>query len=63
MTHPQRSPNRAEEAVDGLKAIWSAIKKRDAIAAESATRDEARRGAAELMRLLAAVPAKQTAQM
>ena len=63
MTHPQRSPNRAEEAVDGLNAIWSAIRKRDAIAAESATRDEARRGAAELMRLLAAVPAKQTAQM
>lgn len=63
MTHPQRSPNRAEEAIDGLNAIWSAIRKRDAIAAESATRDEARRGAAELMRLLAAAPAKQTAQM
>lgn len=53
ITHPQRSPGRSQEAADGLQAIWSAISRRDAAAAESATRDEARRGAAELMRLLA----------
>jgi DNA-binding GntR family transcriptional regulator len=63
ITHPQRSPGRAKEAIAGVKAIWLAVKKRDAAAAESATRDEARRGAAELMRLLAAAPEKRTAQM
>lgn len=63
ITHPQRSPSRAKEAIAGLKAIWLAIKNRDAAAAESATRDEARRGAAELMRLLAAAPARRKAQM
>ena len=58
MTHPQRSPARSKEAIKGLKAIWSAVRKRDAAAAEAATRDEARRGAAELVRLLADAPAK-----
>lgn len=62
MTHPQRSPARSKEAIKGLKAIWSAIRKRDAAAAEAATRDEARRGAAELVRLLADVPAKVAAR-
>lgn len=59
MTHPRRSPGRAAEAIRGLTAIWSAIRKRDAAAAELATRDEARRGAAELMRLLTATTRKQ----
>ena len=62
MTHPQRSPERSKEAVDGLKAIWSAISSRDAAGAEAATRDEARRGAAELMRLLSELPEKIAAQ-
>ncbi len=62
MTHPRRSPGRSAEAIGGLSAIWSAIRKRDAAAAESATRDEARRGAAELMRLLAADPVKRAAR-
>ena len=62
MTHPQRSPARSKEAIKGLKAIWSAIRKRDAAAAETATRDEARRGAAELVRLLADVPEKAAAR-
>ena len=53
VTHPQRSPGRAEEAIHGLKAIQDAIRKRDAVAAERATREEAMRGAAEVMRLLA----------
>jgi len=60
VTHPQRSPGRAKEAVRGLKAIIDAIRRRDAGAAEQATRDEAMRGAAEVMRLLAkgALPAR-----
>jgi GntR family transcriptional regulator, trigonelline degradation regulator len=62
MTHPQRSPGRSQEAAAGMQAIWKAIQKRDAAAAESATRDEARRGAAELMRLLANAPAKRAAR-
>jgi DNA-binding GntR family transcriptional regulator len=62
MTHPQRSSTRSQEAIDGLKAIWSAISGRNAAAAEAATRDEARRGAAELMRLLAEVPEEVAAQ-
>ncbi len=62
MTHPQRSPKRSKEAIGGLKAIWSAISRRDATAAEAATRDEARRGAVELMRLLEAAPAKASIQ-
>jgi DNA-binding GntR family transcriptional regulator len=62
MTHPQRSPQRSKEAIDGLTAIWSAISRRDAAAAEAATRDEARRGAAELMRLLSESPERAAAQ-
>jgi DNA-binding GntR family transcriptional regulator len=60
VTHPQRSPGRAEEVVRGLKAIQEAIHRRDAAAAEQATREEAMRGAAEVMRLLAkgALPAR-----
>ncbi len=63
MTHPQRSSTRPQEAIDGLKTIWSAIRNRDAAAAEAATRDEARRGAAELMRLLAQTPEKISARL
>ncbi len=62
MTHPQRSSTRPQEAIDGLKTIWSAIRNRDAAAAEAATRDEARRGAAELMRLLAQTPENVSAR-
>lgn len=62
ITHPQRTPNRSQEAAEGIQAIWSAIQRRDAAAAESATRDEARRGAAELMRLLADAPLKRAAR-
>lgn len=62
MTHPQRSPARSQEAAEGLHEIWSAIGKRDAAAAEAATRDEARRGAAELVRLLADAPVKVAAR-
>jgi len=64
VTHPQRSPQRSKEAVRGLEEICAAIRKRDAKAAERATREEADRGAAELMRLLAApARAARTAQI
>jgi DNA-binding GntR family transcriptional regulator len=52
VTHPQRSPGRAAEAICGLKAIRDAVHRRDAVAAEQATREEAMHGAAEVMRLL-----------
>ena len=52
VTHPQRSPGRAAEAINGLKAILHAIRKRDGAGAEQATREEALRGAVEVMRLL-----------
>jgi DNA-binding GntR family transcriptional regulator len=63
VTHPRRSPQRSKEAVRGLKAICAAIRGRDAAAAERATREEADRGAAELLRVLAAEkPAAQEAR-
>lgn len=61
MTHPQRSPERSKEAMDGLKLIGTAIASRDAATAEAATRDEARRGAAALLRLLSEAPEKKVA--
>ena len=54
--HPQRSPARPQEAIAGIQAIWEAVNRRDAASAESATRDEARRGAAELLRVIALAP-------
>lgn len=59
VTHPNRSPRRAQEAARGMKVLCDAIRKRDAEAAERAAREEASRGAAEVLRLLAAAaPAK-----
>jgi DNA-binding GntR family transcriptional regulator len=52
VTHPQRSPGRAKEAIRGLRAIQEAIRRRDAAAAEEATREEAMHGATEVLRLL-----------
>jgi DNA-binding GntR family transcriptional regulator len=52
VTHPQRSPGRAKEAIHGLRAIQEAIRRRDAPAAEEATRAEAMHGATEVLRLL-----------
>jgi DNA-binding GntR family transcriptional regulator len=61
VTHPQRSPQRAKEAVRGLNAICAAVRGRDAGAAECAAREEASRGAVEVMRLLAEERAPATA--
>ena len=52
VTHPQRSPGRAAQAARGLKLIRDAIHRRDALAAEQATREEAMNGAIEVLRLL-----------
>ena len=52
VTHPRRSPGRAQEAMRGLKAIRDAIRRRDAGAAEQATREGAAQGAAEVLRLI-----------
>jgi DNA-binding GntR family transcriptional regulator len=52
VTHAQRSPGRAKEAIRGLRAIQAAIRRRDAAAAEEATRAEAMHGATEVLRLL-----------
>jgi DNA-binding GntR family transcriptional regulator len=52
VTHPQRSPGRAAEAIRGLKAIRDAIRARDSAAAEAAAREAAMQGAAEILSLL-----------
>lgn len=63
VTHPRRSPQRAQEAARGLKAVCEAIRRKDSAAAERATREEANRGAAEVLRLLAhAAPAARAAR-
>jgi DNA-binding GntR family transcriptional regulator len=63
VTHPRRAPGRAQQAIRGLKAIGDAIRRRDAAAAEQATREEAANGAAEVLRLIATeVPAARKGQ-
>ncbi len=51
--HPQRSAKRSKESVRGLRALLTAIKKRDADLAERIIRDEVTKAAAEATRLLA----------
>jgi len=52
LSHPQRSNSRSKESIKGLRAILAAIHKRDAVAAETLTREEAQSAAAEIMRLI-----------
>jgi DNA-binding GntR family transcriptional regulator len=52
LSHPKRSSERSKESIDGLLAVLEAIRERDADLAEKTMRDEARRAAAEVMRLL-----------
>lgn len=52
LSHPQRSDSRSRESIQGLRAMLAAIRKRDAAAAESLTRDEAQGAATEVMRLI-----------
>jgi len=56
LSHPQRSDQRSRESVKNLRALLAAIRKRDADAAESLTREEAQRAAAEVMRLIETIP-------
>ena len=58
LSHPQRSNQRSKESVKNLRALVTAIRKRDADAAEKITRGEAQFAATEVMRLIEAVPAK-----
>ena len=50
--HPQRSPERSQESMRGLRVMLKAIRSRDAGVAERAIRDDVTRAAAEVMRLL-----------
>lgn len=52
LSHPQRSNSRSKESIKGLRAILAAIRKRDAAAAETLTREEAQSAAAEVIRLI-----------
>jgi DNA-binding GntR family transcriptional regulator len=63
VTHPRRSPQRGQEAARGLAGICAAIRRKDAEAAERATREEAQRGGAEVLRLLVeAAPVRRAAR-
>lgn len=53
LNHPKRSPKRSRESIAALRAIFAAIKKGDAEAAEKLGREETDQAAAEIMRLLA----------
>lgn len=52
LTHPQRSPNRSAQSVEGLRRLAIAIAARDAESAERLARAEAENAAAEVFRLL-----------
>ena len=52
LTHPQRSPQRAQESTRNLQALVKAIRARDAALAEKTIRDEVCRAADEVHRLL-----------
>lgn len=58
LTHPKRSKSRSKESINNLRAVLTAIKNRDADAAERITREEAEKAAAEVLRLLADEPAE-----
>lgn len=51
--HPQRSPVRSRESIRNLRALFEAVRGRDAPRAEAIMREEARLAAAEVLRLLA----------
>lgn len=52
LAHPQRSPDRSAESIQGLRALLTAIEANDADGAEKITREEATKAEAEVMRLL-----------
>lgn len=56
LRHPQRSPSRSRETISNLRALVSALRKRDPDLAERIIRHEVTRAASEVTRLLAAPP-------
>ncbi|MFZ1920306.1 MAG: GntR family transcriptional regulator [Xanthobacteraceae bacterium] len=54
LSHPKRSPARARESINGLRAVFVAIKDRDAAAGDTLAREETARAAAEVIQLLRA---------
>lgn len=52
LSHPQRSAQSSKQSVKNLRALLTAIRKRDADAAENLTRVEAQRATTEVMRLI-----------
>ncbi|MGA9009181.1 MAG: GntR family transcriptional regulator [Xanthobacteraceae bacterium] len=52
LSHPKRSPARARESIVGLRAMFAAIKNRDATAADNLAREETAHAATEVIQLL-----------
>ena len=52
LSHPKRTPQRARESVSGLRAMFAAIKTRDAAAADELAREETAHAATEVIQLL-----------
>jgi DNA-binding GntR family transcriptional regulator len=50
--HPGRSARRSKESIDNLRALYAAIRKRDAARAEAVMREETQLAGAEVLRLL-----------
>jgi GntR family transcriptional regulator, trigonelline degradation regulator len=58
LSHPKRSPARARESIDGLRAMFEAIGKGDVGKAENLAREETTHAAAEVIQLVAAKDAE-----
>lgn len=52
LSHPQRSPERLDESIAGLRALFAAMHERDADLAERLAREEVTHAATEVMRIL-----------
>ena len=52
LSHPRRSPGRSAQSIKGLQALYKAIERRDADAAEKLARDEVMHAAEEIARIL-----------
>jgi DNA-binding GntR family transcriptional regulator len=50
--HPKRSRSRSQESISGLRSLWKAIEKGDAVGAEEIARIEVTHASAEVTRLL-----------
>ena len=50
--HPNRSPDRSGESIDGLRRLYAALEARDVDAAEAIAREEVLKAADEIMRII-----------